>query len=255
MTGRRFGSTAAFSESADAYVAVMVPALTPVAVEVVRRAALGPGERVLDIGTGPGTAARLALGDGRRVVGLDGAAGMLEIARREAPGVELIEADFTRIPLADGSVDVVIAVHALLFAKDRVETLREWRRVTAAGGRIVISVPGPDDVVPTAVLAPVYDRHGIDWSGRDYPEPAELARWATDAGWTEVAVDADPGISIPLSDDEAFRDWLRVGSTASDWPAERLEALARDLMEASPRAPGGGYRLPFGCLYLSAVPA
>ena len=79
----------------------MAPALRPVAREVVRRAALRPGESVLDIGTGTGTAAGLATGDGRRVVGVDAARGMLEIARREVPGVEFVEADFTDLPMAD----------------------------------------------------------------------------------------------------------------------------------------------------------
>ena len=41
-----------------------------------------------------------------------------------------------RFPLEDGSVDVVLAVHALLFAGDRVAALREWLRVTAPGGRL-----------------------------------------------------------------------------------------------------------------------
>lgn len=252
MTPARFGSTAAFSESADAYREIMVPALTPVAVEVVRRAALGRGERVLDIGTGTGTGARLALGEGRHVIGLDAAAGMLEIARREAPDVGLIEADFTRIPLDDGTVDVVIAVHALLFASNRVEALEEWRRVTAPGGRLSISVPGPGDVVPGAILGEVYDRYGIESNARDYPDPSTLAQWARDAGWAEVVADADPTTAIPLADEAAYRSWLRVGRIAADWTPERLEAIARDLMAISPRAPGGGYRLPFGSLYLSA---
>jgi malonyl-CoA O-methyltransferase len=102
-----FGRTSAFSRTASDYAATMAPALAPVAAEVVRRAALHPGETVLDVGTGTGTGARLALGEGRRVIGLDGAAGMLEIARHDVPEAELIEADFTHIPLDDGSVDVL----------------------------------------------------------------------------------------------------------------------------------------------------
>ena len=135
VTLQRAGGAAAFSSSAAAYATTMAPALRPVAAEVVRRAALRPGESVLDIGTGTGTAAGLATGDGRRVVGVDAAPGMLEIARREVPGVEFVEADFTDLPMADGSFDVVIAAHALLFADDRVATLREWLRVAAPGGR------------------------------------------------------------------------------------------------------------------------
>ena len=252
MTSGRFGSTSAFSESAEAYRDTMAPALEPVAVEVVRRARLGPDERVLDVGTGTGTAVRLALGDGRRVIGLDAAAGMLEIARREVPGADWLEADFTRVPLDDGAVDVVIAVHALLFASDRVAALVEWRRLCTPGGRLSISVPGPGDVVPSAIFGEVYDRYGVDWSRRDYPDLALLESWARDAGWDEIVTDADPTMGIPLRDDAAFITWLRVGRTLADWEPERLDALAEELMKISPRGPDGGYRVPFGSQYLTA---
>lgn len=252
MTGAKFGSTAAFSQTAADYAATMAPALTPVAAEVLRRAALGPNETVLDIGTGTGTAARLALGEGRRVIGLDAAAGMLEIARREAPGVELLEADFTRIPLADASVDVVLAVHALLFAGDRVTALREWLRVTVSGGRLSLSVPGPGDVVPSAVFGEVYDRYGIEWGRNDYPAPSAVEGWASEAGWTEVTVDADPTAAIPLADELAFRTWLRVGRTISDWSSDRIEAFGSELMAVSPRGPDGSYLVPFGSMFLTA---
>jgi SAM-dependent methyltransferase len=254
VTLQRSGGAAAFSSSADAYAATMAPALRPVAEEVVRRAALRPRETVLDVGTGTGTAAVLAAGDGRRVIGLDAAAGMLELARRDHPWLELVQADFTDIPMGDGSVDVVIAVHALLFADDRVAALAEWLRVTSPGGRVSLSVPGPGNVVPTAVLGDVYQRYGLTW-GDDYPTEGEFAGWATDAGWSEVRSAADATAAIPLRDDDHFRTWLRVGSrgrATADWSDERRAAFARDLMDAAPRGPDGGYRLPFGALYLTA---
>jgi SAM-dependent methyltransferase len=230
----------------------MAPALEPVAVEVVRRAQLGPGEQILDVGTGTGTAVRLALGDGRRVVGIDAAAGMLEIARHEVAGAEWLEGDFMRIPLDDGAVDVVIGVHALLFASDRVAALAEWRRVTTRGGRLSISVPGPGDFVPSAIFGEVYDRYRVDWSTRDYPDLAMLESWARDAGWDEIVTDADPTMGIPLGDEAAFLTWLRVGRTLRELQPDRLEALAAELIAISPRASGGGYRVPFGSLYLTA---
>jgi SAM-dependent methyltransferase len=241
-----------FSRTAEAYASTMVPALEPVAAEVVRCAMLRADETILDVGTGTGTAARMALGDGRRVIGLDAAPGMLEIARQHASGVELIEADFSRIPLGDGSVDVVLAVHALLFATDRVGALGEWRRVTAPGGRVSLSVPGPGQVVPSAVFGEVYDRYGTEWQRDDYPDGPQLARWATDAGWTEVETAADAAAVIPLADEAAFRTWLRVGRTVTSWSADRVEAFARDLMAVSPRGPDGAFRIPFGALFLTA---
>ena len=252
MTRTGFGSVGAFSHTALDYAATMAPTLVPVAEEVVRRATLRPSETVLDVGTGTGTAARLALGEGRRVIGLDAASGMLEIARVEAPGVEFLEADFTAIPLGDATADVVLAVHALLFATDRVAALREWRRVTAPGGRLSLSVPGPNDVVPSAAFGAVYDRYGIDWGAHDYPTPDELAGWATEAGWVGVATAADPTAAIVLAGEDAFRTWLRVGRAMTEWSPERVEAFGRDLMDVSPRGPDGSFRIPFGAIYLTA---
>lgn len=255
MTLQRGGGAAGFSASASDYAATMAPALAPMAAEVVRRAGLRPGESVLDVGTGTGTAAALALGEGRRVIGLDAAPGMLEIARGQTPEVEFIEADFTDIPLPDHSVDVVTAVHSLLFADDRVVALREWRRVAQRGGRISLSVPGPGDVVPAVVLGAVYDRFGITW-GDDYPVPNDLAGWARDAGWADIGVDADPTTVIPLADEDAFRAWLRVGArgrATGGWSDERRDQFTRELMAASPRDASGAFRLPFGTIYLEAT--
>ncbi len=255
MRRRASGGADAFSATASDYAATMAPALEPVAAEVVRRAALAPGETVIDIGTGTGTAAGMARGEGRRVIGVDGAAGMLDIARRRLPDVELVEADFVKLPQADASVDVVLAVHALLFADDRVAALREWRRVTRPEGRLSLSVPGPGDVVPGTVLGPVYDRYGITWAGTDYPQPVEVSQWASEAGWHVATVETDPTTGIPLADEAAFRTWLRVGSrrqATDDWSDARRDSLARDLMAVTPRDAAGGFRLPFGSIYLVA---
>lgn len=256
MTLQRSHGAAGFSDTAADYAATMAPALAPVAAEVVRRAALRPAETVLDVGTGTGTAADVARGDGRRIIGIDAAAGMLEIARARIAGVEFVEADFLDLPVAGASVDVVLAVHALLFADDRVAALREWRRVTRPAGRLSLSVPGPGNVVPSAVLGTVYDRYGIKWSGDDYPRTGDVGRWAAEAGWSSIAVDADPTTSITLADEEAYRAWLRVGARSQQSRKrtdEEREQLARDLMAASPRGDTGGFRLPFGTIYLAAV--
>jgi ubiquinone/menaquinone biosynthesis C-methylase UbiE len=252
VTRTRFGSAGAFSRTASDYVITMVPALAPVAAEVVRRADLQPGETVLDIGTGTGTGARLALGAGRRVIGLDAAAGMLEIARAEVPEAEFIEADFTHMPLEDRAVDVAIAVHALLFASDRGAALTEWRRVTRPGGRLSLSVPGPADAVPASVFGEIYDRYEVEWHPDDFPALDELATWGREAGWADVATDADPTMAITLVDAEGFDAWLRFGFMASDWASDRLQAFKAELMAAAPRGSDGTYRIPFGALYLTA---
>lgn len=251
----RADAAARFSASAAAYAATMAPALRPVAARVVRRARLQPGERVLDLGTGTGTAAGLASGDGRGVTGLDAAAGMLEIARAEVPGVTFIDGDFGALPFADAPFDVVIACHALLFATDRVAVLREWSRVTRIVGRLSLSVPGPWEATMGPLYDPIYASYGLT-TARDYPDRADLAGWARAAGWRSVRTTADPTMAIHLADEAAYRVWLTTGSrgtATAGWSAERVAALKSDLLAVTPRAPDGSLAIPFGSLYLSAV--
>lgn len=243
-----------FSDTAEGYAATMAPSLRPIAVEAVRRAALAPGERVLDVGTGTGIAAAAARGDGRHVTAIDAAPGMLAIARAEVEGVTFEEMDFMRLRHADGAFDVLIAAHSLLFAADCAAALAEWRRVTAPGGRLSLSVPGPTAVTPTALYAEIYDRHGIDTSDR-YPTPETLTAWAREAGWTDIETDTDASTAIVLPDAAAFRTWRSIGSragaTAEYTPAQH-DALTDELLAATPRDARGRLRIPFGAIYLTA---
>ena len=110
--------------------------------------------------------------------------------------------------------------------------------------------------MPATVLGDVYDRYGITW-GDDYPHRPTWPDGHDEAGWTEVAVDADPTTAIPLADETTFRAWLRVGSVGGratgGWSAERREEFARDLMAAAPRDADGAFFLPFGTIYLTAT--
>ena len=243
-----------FSETAAGYAATMAPSLRPVAAEVVRRAQLQPGERVIDIGTGTGTAAGLARGDGRTVAGIDAAPGMLAIARAEVAGVDFAEMDFGALALDDASFDVVIAVHALLFATDRTAVLHEWLRVTRPGGRLSLSVPGPDAVTPSAIYGAVYERYGINTKG-DYPTAGSLAELASAAGWEDVSAEADATTAIVLADEAAFRTWREIGArgaATADFTPEQHLALTEEMLAVTPRDDQGRFRIPFGALYLTA---
>ena len=243
-----------FSETAAGYAATMAPSLRPVVAEVVRRANLASGERVLDIGTGTGIAAAAARGAGREIVGIDAAPGMLEIARAEVDGVRFEEMDFLNLRFADGDFDVLLAAHSLLFATDRVAALAGWLRVTRPGGRLSLSVPGPTSRTPTSIYAEIYERHGIDTSDV-YPTPETLAASAGDAGWVDIRTEADPTVGIVLPDEAAFRTWRAIGArgaATSHYTPEQHAALTDEMLAATPRAPDGTLRIPFGAIYLTA---
>src|SRR5215208_5387475 len=101
--------------SAEAYERYLVPLLfAPGAEYLVELAALGPGERVLDVAYGTGIVARRAaprVGSGGTVVGLDLNESMLKVARKVSsdvrPAIEWQQGDATDMPFPDATFDVV----------------------------------------------------------------------------------------------------------------------------------------------------
>lgn len=122
--------------------------IRPVAEAVVSRAAIGPGERVVDDGCGTGNAALLAAARGARVTGVDPAPRLLEVARREAASRGLaatfVPGHAAAMPIEDASADAVLSVFGVIFAPDAVRAAAEMARVTAPGGRIVLSAWIPE---------------------------------------------------------------------------------------------------------------
>lgn len=118
-------------------------------------AALAPGQRVLDLASGPGLLAGLAaqrVAPGGTVLATDIAEGMLaEGARRcgEHPGAPCFAAaDAEHLCVADASMDRVLAGLALFIFPHPGRALAEMRRVLVPGGRIALSVWGPRETVP-----------------------------------------------------------------------------------------------------------
>lgn len=104
-----------------------------------------PDEQLLDVGCGTGWLAaglRRAV-PGLSIVGCDLSAGMLGRARA-AGAWPLVQAAAGRLPLADGSVDLVVTRGVLHHLPDPAAALAEWRRVLRPGGAVVVcSEPTP----------------------------------------------------------------------------------------------------------------
>lgn len=191
---------------------------------------LRAGERVLDAGCGTGY---LAAGLRRArpavpVVGSDLSTGMLESARAAGAG-PLVQADATRLPFATGSFDLVVARGVLHHLPDVPAALREWRRVLAPGGAVVlVSEPTPTverhGAVLVRALLPVLRRPLTP--EEDFWEVAsmaanlhvftvdDLAALAADAGFT--------GIALGTTD---FADTLLITASYVAWG--RRPGLAR----------------------------
>lgn len=126
----------------------------PVVDAVIKRAGLGPGERVLDIGTGTGAVAESAgeaVGRSGRVVGMDISPQMLALARARLSARGLAHVTFQEgraeaIPADDASFDVVLASLSLMYVIDREAAAREIARILCPNGRLVAAVwAGPDE--------------------------------------------------------------------------------------------------------------
>ncbi len=97
------------------------------------------GDLVVDVGCGPGVAARAAARRGIRVVGVDPAAVMLRVARActRDGAVRYVEGRAEALPLADGEATVLWSIATVHHWSDIDAGLREARRVLRAGGRLV----------------------------------------------------------------------------------------------------------------------
>ena len=110
------------------------------------RAALAaaPGERVLDVGCGPGFyCVELVeeVGPEGKVVGLDASPEMLGLAAERCAGtdnVELRQAEATSLPVDDAAFDAALSVQVMEYVPEVADALAELHRAVRPGGRVVV---------------------------------------------------------------------------------------------------------------------
>ena len=101
-------------------------------------ARVGPGDRALDVATGTGDLAIELASRGASVVGSDFSEGMLDVARRKAPGLTWEQGNALALPYEDGAFDAATVGFGARNFSDLPQGLREMGRVVKPGGRVVV---------------------------------------------------------------------------------------------------------------------
>ena len=203
---------------------------------------LRPGQRLLDVGCGPGTitadlAAEVSPGV---VVALDREPAVVDeavalAAERGATNVEGRPGDVYQLPFDDGSFDVVHAHQVLQHVSDPVRALVEMGRVAGPDG--LVAARDADYAAMTWYPAdPRLDAwneiyHDVARSNQCEPDAGRrLLAWARAAGFATI----EPSASVWCFADQATRTWW--GST---W-AQRMtdSAVARQAIERGIASPG-----------------
>ncbi len=200
---------------------------------VLNAAEVAAGDRVLDVATGPGEAALMALslvGLEGLVIGADLSPSMLLAAKKRAvPELFVaVAADGQALPFSDSSFDAVICQLGLQFFPDPAQGVREFRRVVRSGRRAAVCVIATPDRTPMwGVLADVLGRCfpdqrdvlGLSFSLSD---PDRLRRMFGAAGFQDVQVERTTRSGIVAS----FGDYWTSIEAGSGMMPQAYRALS-----------------------------
>jgi SAM-dependent methyltransferase len=131
-----------FTVAAEAYDRFMGRYSVPLAPQLADFAGVVAGQRVLDVGCGPGalTAELVSRLGPAAVSAVDPSEPFVAAARDRHPGVSVQRAAAERLPFGDRSFDAALAQLVVHFMADPVVGLREMARVTQEGGVVAACV-------------------------------------------------------------------------------------------------------------------
>lgn len=162
-----------------------------------------PGERVLDLAAGTGASSVPLDAAGAYTVPADLSIGMLRVGKQRRPDLPFVQGDALALPFPDATFDAVTMSFGLRNVEDTEAALRELRRVTRPGGRIVICEFSTPTWTPfravyheyLRLLIPAFARLSSDPDAYTYlsesilawPAQQGLADTMAAAGWRNIA--------------------------------------------------------------------
>ena len=131
-----------FDVRADAYDRFMGRYSTPLAPQFADLAGVAAGQRVLDVGCGPGalTTELVRRLGGDAVSAVDPSEPFVAAIQQRQPGVTVRQAAAEQLPFPDRTFDAALAQLVVHFMTDPVAGLREMARVTRPGGVVAVCV-------------------------------------------------------------------------------------------------------------------
>jgi SAM-dependent methyltransferase len=222
---------------------------------LVEYAAPPAGARLLDVGAGRGAVARAALAAGCVVTAVDASAGMVARLAADYPEMVVRQQDAGALDFPDGSFDVVTSGFVVQVLTDPLAALREFRRVLASNGVVVVSLERQE----VGRLGWLHDlnREYFGGGGGGAPLTADrLDELLLSAGFTSptrVTVD----IPKPLADPAALWDWLAlqgVPEALDTLPTDRAVAFREHFFRgAEEMHRNGGITLDFAATFHQAT--
>jgi ubiquinone/menaquinone biosynthesis C-methylase UbiE len=139
--------------------------LKPAQERLLEKAAVQPGERVLDVACGTGLVTfplAAAVGEEGEIVGTDLSAEMVERVSSEASERGVSNVSFQRLDaedtsLPEASFDAVVCALGIMYVASPLEALKQFNRVLKAGGRAVVATWGARANCGWAEIFPIVD--------------------------------------------------------------------------------------------------